>query len=88
MTAANNNGTQDWAADYDGEGQEQVANNKGIKHQMEKMMLFSSGVIIFFVVSTICCFWQGLYVVCVWGVLLTKEKVVHTTLCTTHVEKK
>ncbi len=30
MTAADGNGMQDWAADYDKEGQEQTVNNDGI----------------------------------------------------------
>jgi YD repeat-containing protein len=31
--AVENNSTQDWAVDYDGEGREQVANNGGIRHR-------------------------------------------------------
>ncbi len=81
-------GTQDQAANYNKEGQEGAANNEGIRHQTEKTMLFLAGVVQFFAVSTICCFWRGSYDLCVYGVLLTKEKVVHTTPCTTYVEKK
>jgi hypothetical protein len=33
MTAANDNGTQDLVADYDGEGHEQAVNNKSIMHK-------------------------------------------------------
>ena len=33
-------------------------------------------------------FWQGSYDIFCVGVLLTKEKVVCTTLCTTYIEKK
>jgi hypothetical protein len=32
-TAADDNGVQDGAADYGGEGQEQAANNNGIRHK-------------------------------------------------------
>jgi hypothetical protein len=43
----------------------------------------------FFVVnSKICCFWRGLYNFLCVGVLRTKEKVIHTTLCTTYVERQ
>jgi hypothetical protein len=31
MTAVDDGGTQDWAADYEGGGREQVANNNGIR---------------------------------------------------------
>jgi hypothetical protein len=31
MTAADDNGTQDWAADYKGEGGERAVNNNGIR---------------------------------------------------------
>jgi hypothetical protein len=41
--AADDDGTGDQAAGYNEEGQEGVANNDGIKHQMEKMMLFLAG---------------------------------------------
>ncbi len=86
--AVDDNGIQDSAADYNGEGQERAAKNNGIRHQTEKTMLFfGRGGHTIFVVSTICCFWQGSYNFCVWEVLLTKEKVVHTTPCTTYVEK-
>jgi hypothetical protein len=30
-TAADNDGTQDWAADYKGEGGERAANNNGLR---------------------------------------------------------
>ncbi len=55
----------------------------------EDNVIFDRGhmVQLFIVDSMICCFWRGLYnFVCV-GVLLTKEKVVHMTPCTTYVEK-
>ncbi len=39
---ADNNGTQDQAADCNGEGQEWAANNDGIMHQTERTMLFSA----------------------------------------------
>jgi hypothetical protein len=43
----------------------------------------------FFVMNIMtCCFWQGSYEFLCVGVLLTKEKVVHTTQCSTYVEKK
>jgi hypothetical protein len=45
--AADNNRTQDWVVDYDGEGQEQAGNNIGIRRQTEKTMLFLAGVIHF-----------------------------------------
>jgi hypothetical protein len=88
MTVAIDDGTQDLAAAYDGEGQEWAANNDSIRHQTEMMMLFLEGVIHFFFVSTICCFWRVSYVLFCVGFLLTKEKVVHMTLSTTYVEKK
>jgi hypothetical protein len=31
-----NDGMQDWAADYKGEGGERVANNNGIRHKADK----------------------------------------------------
>ncbi len=87
--AADHNGMQDWAAAYDREGQERVVNNNGIRHHTEKTMLFLAGVTHFFVVSRYnnMLFWWGLYNFLCVGVLLTKEKVVHTTLCTTYIEK-
>ncbi len=36
MKAANDNGRQDQAADYKGEGGEQAANNNGIKQKANK----------------------------------------------------
>ncbi len=37
-TAAENDGTQDWAADYEGEGGEQAANNNGSRaHRAESV---------------------------------------------------
>ncbi len=66
ITAADKDGMQDLAAAHDGEGQEQVANNDGIRHQTEKTMLFSEGVVHFFVVSTICFFFRGSYIF-LWG---------------------
>ncbi len=35
-TATDDNGTQDWVADYEGEGGERAANNNGIRHKAEK----------------------------------------------------
>jgi hypothetical protein len=56
----------------------------------EDDVIFDGGHMVqfFFVNSTICCFWRGSYDIFCVGFLLTKEKVVHTTLCTTYVEKK
>ncbi len=61
-----------------------------VRHCMEKTMLFLAGVTQFllWVDTIICCFWRGLYNFFCLGVLLTKEKVLHMTLCTTYVEKK
>ncbi len=42
-TAADNDGTQDRAGDYDGEGRERAANNDGIRYRMEKTMLLLAG---------------------------------------------
>ncbi len=36
MTAADDNGTQDWAADYEGEEGEWAANNNGIRARQAK----------------------------------------------------
>jgi hypothetical protein len=33
MKAADNDGMQDWAADYEGEGGERAANNNGIRQK-------------------------------------------------------
>ncbi len=73
MTAADNGGGR--VADNNGEGQERAANNNGIRHRAEKAMLsFLVGVIQFFVVRTICCFWLGSYnFLCVWGFANKKE---------------
>jgi hypothetical protein len=51
-------------------------------------MLFLAGGIHFVVVSTMYCFGGGRTIFCVLGFLLAKKKVVHTTPCTTYVEKK
>jgi hypothetical protein len=84
--AADDNGMQDWAADYNGEGRERGANNNGIQHKRRRRRCFfdEGHMVQFFVVnSTICCFWQKLLSEFFGvGVLLTKEKAVHTTLCT------
>jgi hypothetical protein len=80
---ADDNGTLDWAAACNGEGREREANNDGIMHRMEKTMLFLAGVIQFFVVTMMCCFWRGSYNFVCGEVLLTKEKVIHMTLSTT-----
>ncbi len=37
-TAANDDGMQDWAADYEGEGGERAANNNGIRARRERSM--------------------------------------------------
>jgi hypothetical protein len=36
MKTADNKGTQDWLADYKGEGGERVANNNGIRQKADK----------------------------------------------------
>jgi hypothetical protein len=56
----------------------------------EDDVVFNGGhmIQIFVVNSTICCFWRGYYDFFCVGFFLTKEKIVHTTLCTTYVEKK
>jgi hypothetical protein len=56
----------------------------------EEDVVFEGGHIVqlFVVNSTICCFWRWSYDFLCVGVLLTKEKVVHTTLSTTYIEKK
>ncbi len=51
MTAVDHNGTQDRAAAYNREGREWAANNDGIRHRTEKMMLFLVKVTQCFVVS-------------------------------------
>ncbi len=89
MMMADDDGMQDQAADYEGKGWERAVNKKGNWHQTEKTMLFLAGVIQFFVVSVrYVVFGGGCTILCVCGVSLTKEKVVHTTPCTTYVEKK
>ncbi len=40
MTAADNNGTQDRAADYNGEGRERAENNDSIKHKGRRRRCF------------------------------------------------
>jgi hypothetical protein len=87
-TLVDDKGTRDLAAAYDGEGQEQVGSNKGIRHPTEKTTSFLVGIMYIF-----CCEYEMLFLegvvqfLCV-RVLLTKEKVVHTTLCTTYIEKQ
>jgi hypothetical protein len=79
---------QDQAAAYNGEGQERAANNNGIRHQTEKTMFFGGGHTYF------CCEYNMLFLagvvqfLCVGVMLLTKQKVVHTSLSTTYVKKK
>ncbi len=48
-------------------------------------ILFSARVVRFLV--SVCCFWRGSCNFSCWGIFLTKEKVVHTTLRITYVEK-
>jgi hypothetical protein len=38
MTAADDDGTPDWVADYEGEGGEQAANNKGTRARRAENM--------------------------------------------------
>ncbi len=40
---ADDNGMQDWAAAYNGEGQERAANNDGIRHQQKRRNVVFGG---------------------------------------------
>ncbi len=58
-----------------------MANNDGIRHQTEKTMLFLAGIIQYFVVSMICCFWRGSYnFLFVWGFSNKRESCTYDSV--------